>query len=124
MNKILTLFVFIVLFSSAGCTAKPETGAGKSATYDIAGNWEYTLTTPDGNVYDDGTLEFTGTLSQGDWTQFNYYEIEYSGTYTVNGDRISLAGDETWQGRFVDATHITGRWQNDEAGGDWTAVRK
>ena len=124
MKKIRSLLVLIALLSITGCTAEPAKNTEIPAAYDILGKWEYALTTPDGNVYDNGTMEFTGTLNQGNWTQLNFYNIEYDGTYTVTGDAISLAGDETWQGHFVDSTHMSGQWKNNEASGEWTAVKK
>jgi hypothetical protein len=124
MKKIVFALILTTLFSIAGCTTNPETNTGAPAMYDITGEWEYTLTTPDGNVYDDGTIEFRGTPNQGDWTQLNFYNIEYTGTYTVSGDALSLAGDATWQGHFVDAAHLSGSWQNNEASGEWTAIKK
>lgn len=124
MKKIRSLLVWVALLSVAGCTVNPEPAAEIPAAYDIVGTWEYILTTPDGNVYDEGTIEFTGTSNQGDWTLLNFYDVEYAGTYTVIGDTISLVGDETWQARFADETHITGQWQNEEASGEWTATKK
>jgi len=122
MKKIKSLLVLIALLSIAGCTSKPKNV--EPAAHNIIGKWEYTLTTPDGNEYDNGTMEFIGNSDQGTWTQLNFYNIEYSGTYTVSGDAISLAGDATWQARFADETHINGQWQNNEASGEWTAVKK
>lgn len=123
MKKFNSLLVLIVLLSVVGCGSKPETNV-EAPTYNIVGSWEYTLTTQNANIYDDGTMEFTGDAMQGNWTQLNFYEIEYEGTYTVSGDTISLAGDENWTGRIVDETHMTGEWQNNDASGEWTAVRK
>lgn len=123
MKKIGPLLFLVALLSIAGCTAQPAKNT-EPAAYDILGTWEYTLTTPDGNEYDTGTMEFTGDSNQGNWTQLNFYDIEYTGTYTVSGDSISLAGDATWQGHFIDSTHISGQWQNNEASGEWTAVKK
>jgi len=117
------VIVLIVLLSVVGCSSKPEITV-EAPLYNIAGNWEYTLTASDGNVYDNGTIEFTGTPNQGNWTLQNFYDIEYSGTYTVSGNTVSLVGDEVRQGSFVDDTHITGEWENEEANGEWTAVRK
>ncbi|MBI3168595.1 MAG: hypothetical protein HYZ22_08965 [Chloroflexi bacterium] len=123
MKKIRPLLVLIALLSIASCTAQPAKNT-EPAAYDILGKWEYTLTTPDGNEYDNGTMEFTGTSDQGNWTQLNFYNVEYTGTYSVTGDAISLVGDATWQGHFVDTTHMSGEWQNNEASGEWTAVKK
>ena len=124
MKRIKSLLALIVLLTVVGCTAKPDKNTGIPPAYNIVGEWEYTLTTPDGNVYDDGTMDFTGDASQGNWTQLNFYEIKYEGTYTVSGDTISLAGDENWKGQLVDETHMTGQWQNNESSGEWTAVKK
>jgi hypothetical protein len=124
MKKIRSLLVLIALLSAVGCTVKFDANEITPAAHNIVGEWEYTLTASDGNVYDNGTIEFTGDPNQGNWTLLNFYKIEYSGTYTVNGNTISLVGDENRDGSFVDATHITGQWQNDEADGEWTAVKK
>jgi len=123
MKRTFSLLVLIAVLSICGCTAKPETNVETPAR-NIVGAWEYTLTASDGNIYDDGTIEFTGTPNQGTWILHNFYDIEYNGTYIVNGNMISLLGDEVRDGNFVDDTHIAGQWKNDEAGGEWTAVKK
>jgi len=123
MKMIKYPLILAVLLSVVGCTTSTDTDV-ETPSHHIAGSWEYTLTASDGNVYDEGTIEFTGTSNQGKWTLLNFYDVEYDGTYTVNGNTISMAGDETWQGSFADDTHINGQWQNDEASGKWTAVKK
>ena len=123
MKMIKYLFTLAVLLSVVGCASSPEADV-ETPLHNIVGSWEYTLTASDGNVYDSGTINFDGNASQGNWTLLNFYDVEYSGTYTVNGNAITLTGDETWQGNFADDTHITGQWQNDEANGEWTAEKK
>lgn len=123
MKKVSFLMVLIVLLSVVGCSSKSETNT-ESPAFNIVGHWEYTLTTANGNIFDDGTIEFTGDPSEGSWTQLNFYEYEYKGTYIVSGESISLAGDENWTGRLVDERHMTGEWQNNDASGEWTAVKK
>jgi len=118
------LLILIAFLWVAGCAAKSETKIETPAAHNIVGKWEYTLTASDGNVYDNGTIEFKGIPNQGTWTLLNFYDVEYKGTYTVNGNTISLLGDEKWEGNFLDDTHITGQWQNNEASGEWTAVKK
>jgi hypothetical protein len=124
MNKIPSLLIVAVLFLVVGCAPQNAPSAEPSAMFDVVGEWDYTMTNSDGNNYDDGTIKFTGTATQGEWTLVNFYEVEYTGSYTVSGDGISLTGDETWQGRFVDGSHISGTWQKDDANGTWSAVRK
>jgi hypothetical protein len=108
----------------AGCGAQTAANTEVPPVYNILGEWEYTLTATDGNTYDSGKTTFTGTSSQGNWTQLNFYEVEYSGTFTVTGDLISLTGDGIWQGNITDASHMNGTWQNNEASGQWTAVKR
>ena len=124
MKKMVTLLIAAVAFFVVGCAPQVTPSAETSATYDVVGEWEYAMTKSDGNLYDDGTIRFTGTATEGEWTLVNFYEVEYSGSYTVSGDVISLTGDETWQGRFTDDSHISGTWQKDDANGTWSTVRK
>lgn len=124
MKKIASLLVLVVLFFVVGCAPQNTPSPEASATFDVVGEWEYTMTKSDGNTYDNGTIRFTGSSTQGEWTLVNFYEVEYTGTYTVSGDVISLTGDETRQGRFTDGSHIGGTWQKDDANGTWSASKK
>jgi hypothetical protein len=92
--------------------------------HDIRGAWQYTLIANDGNVYDSGTITFSGSPARGTYLQLNIYEIEYDGEYQVSGANVSLSGSETWQGAFVDANQITGTWQHENGySGTFSAVR-
>jgi len=124
MKKFRLALILIILFSSNGCAVKSADSTEVSAAHDITGTWEYTLIAADGNVYDNGTIEFSGAANRGSWTLLNFYNVEYAGTYIVNGNKVLLAGDETWQGAFVDDTHLSGQWKNNEASGEWTAIKK
>jgi len=124
MKKTAFLSIVLVVLFVVGCAPQVVPSAEASAAFDIVGEWEYTMTKSDGNNYDNGTITFTGTPNQGDWTLVNFYEVQYSGSFTVSGDAISLTGDETWQGRFTDSSHMEGTWQKDDANGTWTAIRK
>lgn len=124
MKKATSLLFVLVLFFVAGCAPETTPSAEASVAFDVVGEWDYTMTNSDGNNYDDGTIRFTGTSTQGEWTLVNFYAVEYAGSYTVTGDGISLTGDETWQGRFTDGSHISGTWQKDDANGTWDAVKK
>lgn len=121
MEKIALLSILAAIIL-AGCQA--AAGTEVPPVYNILGEWEYTLITTDGNTYDSGSITFTGAADQGRWTLLNFYEVEYSGTFTVNGDAINLMGDGTWQGNITDAYHMNGTWQNNEVRGTWTAVKK
>lgn len=123
MKKHTILFIVAVIFLT-GCGSQSAANTEVPPAYNILGEWEYTLIATDGNTYDSGTITFTGTSSQGNWTLLNFYEIEYTGSFTVNGVVINLTGDGTWQGQIVDASHMNGTWQNNEASGKWTAVKK
>jgi len=119
-----TIFLIVSAILLAGCGVQTAVSTEVPPVYNILGEWEYTLTATDGNTYDSGKITFTGTSNQGKWTQLNFYEIEYSGTFTVTGDLVSLTGDGIWQGNITDASHMNGTWQNNEASGKWTAVKR
>ncbi|MFZ5856421.1 MAG: hypothetical protein ACOYZ6_06285 [Chloroflexota bacterium] len=123
MKKTVILTIVFTIFL-AGCGSQSAAGTEVPPAYNILGEWEYTLIATDGNTYDNGTITFAGTSDQGSWTQLNFYEVEYAGTFTVNGDAIRLTGDVTWMGQITDASHMNGTWQNNEASGEWTAVKK
>jgi len=124
MNKNIYVLILLIVLVLTGCTAKTAADPVLPATYNVTGNWEYTLSVPGGNVYDEGTIEFTGTASEGTWSLLNFYDVEYNGTYTMIGNTITLTGDETWDGSFADADHISGQWRNNEESGEWKASRK
>lgn len=123
MKKTAILFLVTAVFL-AGCGSQTAASTEVSPAYNILGEWEYTLIATDGNTYDSGTITFAGASDQGTWTQLNFYEVEYTGTFTVSGNAIRLTGDATWQGQITDASHMNGTWQNNEASGEWTAVKK
>jgi hypothetical protein len=118
------IFLIVSAVLLAGCGVQTAVSTAIPPVYNILGEWEYTLTATDGNTYDNGKITFTGTSSQGNWTLLNFYEVEYKGAFTVNGDAINLTGDGTWQGQITDDSHMNGTWQNNEASGKWTAVKK
>lgn len=113
-------FTLLVLFS---CLLLP--GCAPKADFDIRGEWEYTMTATDSNAYDMGTITFDGEAANGTYVELNFYQIEYTGEFTVNGTTLTLSGDETWQGVIADANHISGTWSHDDgASGTFTATRK
>lgn len=124
MKKIALILVVSVLFFAAGCAPANTPATATPVSHNLVGEWEYAMTNSDGNNYDNGTITFTGTPTQGEWTLVNFYAVEYRGSYTVTGDVISLTGDETWQGRFTDGSHMDGTWHKEDADGTWTAVKK
>jgi hypothetical protein len=112
------LFIsLIALFILAACQP--------AADFDIRGEWEYTMTTTDGNTYDTGTITFDGEAAKGTYLEINIYQVEYKGEFTVNGTAFKLTGDETWEGTLTDANTISGNWSHtDGASGTFTAKRK
>lgn len=108
--------LFILLF---------VTGCAPKADFDIRGEWAYTMTTTNGNTYDNGVITFSGDAAQGTFTEINIYKVEYKGKFLVNGVTLTLTGDETWGGTLTDANNITGTWKHDDgASGTFTAMRK
>jgi len=65
-----------------------------------------------------------GDAQSGDWTLYNFYDVEYTGTYTVSGTEVVLDGDEHWTGSFMDAGHMEGTWQSPEESGTWAADKQ
>lgn len=123
MKKVVISFL-VAAIVLAGCGSQTAANTEVPPVHNILGEWEYTLIATDGNTYDSGTITFAGASDQGTWTQLNFYEVKYTGTFTVNGNAINLAGDGIWQGQIADASHMNGTWQNNEASGEWTAVKK
>jgi len=120
MKKIIPLFIFLSLFLVACGGDKPP----EPATYDISGTWEYTMTVEGSeDIYDSGTINFTGKPASGEYTEINFYEIEYTGTYLVTKISVMLNGDTEVQGSFTDPTHLIGAWGDDETNGRWAAVK-
>ena len=112
---IVTLLLSALLFSACA-TNEPD--------FDIRGDWTYTMTSTDGNTYDNGTITFSGEPAQGTYRQVNIYQVEYEGDFTVNGGDLVLTGDETWEGTIVDANNLSGAWSHaDGASGKFAAVR-
>lgn len=76
------------------------------------------------NTYDEGTITFEGSPTQGTYLQFNIYDVDYDGEYSVRGTTLVLTGDESWKADILDADHITGTWQHEEGqSGTFEAVR-
>ena len=111
------LLLCALLCSACAATKEPE--------FDIRGEWTYTMTSTDGNTYDNGTITFSGELTQGMYRQVNVYQIEYEGDFSVNGTGLVLTGDETWDGTILDANNLSGTWSHEDgASGTFTASRK
>ena len=111
---------FILLLCALLCSAC----IAQEPDFDIRGEWNYTMTSTDGNTYDNGTITFSGEPTQGTYRQVNIYQVEYEGDFTVNGIDLVLTGDETWEGTIVDANNLSGTWSHaDGASGTFTAVR-
>ena len=105
-------------------TATP-TPTPASSAYNIVGAWTYTMT-QEGETWDSGTMEFTGTAASGAFTQKTVYNAEYTGTYTVSGNAVSLKGPEDWTGAFSDANTMSGTWTSNDTPdtGTWTMTRR
>jgi hypothetical protein len=116
-DRNLSLIFLVIIFSFTGCAPK--------ASFDIRGEWNYTMTDTNGNTYDDGTITFSGDPARGTYLEINVYEVEYEGEFTVNGSDLKLTGDETWDGTITDASTMNGSWShNDGFSGTFIATRK
>ncbi len=132
MTFALLLLVLLGLFS--GCSSQPDvlpqTPEPTLAVpvYSVLGTWEYTLVEKaTGNAYDSGTLTFTGTESEGKYRMLNFYEVEYLGTYVVNGLEVILGMENfAMTGGFTGVDTISGTWENpaDEVEGTFEMTRK
>ena len=117
MKTKILIISLIALFMLAACQP--------AAKYDIRGEWEYTMTTTDGNTYDTGTITFDGDAAKGTYLEINFYQVEYKGEFTVNGTALKLNGDETCDGTVTDANTLNGAWSHTNgASGTFTARRK
>ncbi len=106
-------------------TATPTpTATPGTETYNIVGAWTYTMK-QGSDTWDSGAMEFTGTAASGSFTQKTVHNAEYTGTYTVSGNAVSLKGTEDWTGAFANATTMSGTWaSNDTADtGTWTMTK-
>ena len=118
--KQLCLILAVLLIMACGLF-KPET-----PEYLLMGEWEYTLVDQNGDIYDEGNLLFTGGLMEGEYLQTNDYGETYTGTYKLDGNKITLSGALKMKGEFQDASNISGTWENenDQASGTWRAKAK
>ena len=112
-------FLFAVALLLLVCACAPK------SSFDIRGEWEYTMGAVDGNTYDTGTIIFSGDPDKGTYRQTNIYQVVYKGEYAVSGTTLQLTGDETWIGTLVNANSISGTWNHsDSTSGTFTAKRK
>jgi len=117
ISRIFFTLLLSALLVSACAAERPD--------FDIRGEWTYTMTATDGNIYDNGIITFRGKPAQGTYLQVNFYEVEYEGDFSVNGTDLVLTGDESWEATIVDADHLSGTWSHtDGASGTFTATRK
>ena len=113
-----TLAIFLLLLSAcSGRTPTPNVM--------IMGIWEYTMIDQNGNIYDQGTVSFEGDFTNGQYTIRNFYNIEYSGEFKIEGNEISLSGAMNWVGQIENGLIMSGDWVDMEnnASGTWTATR-
>jgi hypothetical protein len=109
---------FCVLVSS--CATAPFKGP-----VDLQGTWGYTMTDTYNNTYDNGIIRFEGEKLLGSWTIKNVYDIEYDGTWQIEGASLVLAGAETWRGTVTGPNSIEGTWSRENGDtGTWTARRQ
>lgn len=117
-----TLLIILLMISAlfAGCVPTPSTET------DIRGDWKYTMIDSGGNTYDMDVITFDGKPEKGTYLEVNIYQVEYEGEFTVNGNNLTLSGEETWQGIIVDADTINGTWSHEKesSNGTFTASRK
>ena len=119
----------LLIFACNGSSEKTEVGTLSAPQYSILGTWNYTLTAElEGSSYeyDSGTIAFAGTATDGTFTQINFYELEYQGTYTVDGKNVTITGSQIWAGVFSDMTNMSGTWNSVEGkeSGTWTATKQ
>ena len=113
-----------IFFTLLLCALICSACAAKEPDFDIRGEWTYTMTSTDGNTYDNGIITFSGEPAQGAYRQVNIYQVEYEGEFTVNGTELTLTGDETWQGTIEDSNNLKGIWHHaDGASGTFVASR-
>lgn len=127
----LMLSVCLLAFISCGGSIgnNEPTPSPAPSQYSILGAWTYTMMAEsegDPYEYDSGTITFAGNQNSGTYTQLNFYDIEYTGDYTVSGDQVTITGAQTWTGTFTDATHLSGTWEaaDHSAEGTWTATKQ
>ena len=129
MKKI-TLLVALFAILLTGCRSfEPDT-----PDFDITGTWEYSMSKLDeqDEVYDAGTITFSGTPSEGTYLFVNTQGEEMTGTYVVSRVVFGLDGGDEFRvkGSFPNADNLFGTWESGDSrgtvgkGGLWTAERK
>jgi hypothetical protein len=124
-TKILSVLLLCgTLLFANGCSSS-SSDPTTPATFSILGAWDYTMLTGN-NTWDTGTFTFTGSSESGTYTQVNWYNVTYTGTYTVSGVDVELDGGENLSGTFSDASNMGGTWTSDDGSesGTWTAVKQ
>jgi hypothetical protein len=123
MKRIALLAALALLLAACG-GGTPEV-PGDAPAFDVTGEWSYEMYASDGNLWDAGTITFSGSAAGGTYTQINIYEIEYTGEYAAGGSTLRLTGYLNWQGTFADADTLSGTWVDETNGetGTFTATR-
>ena len=116
-NSLLIGLVLVTILVLSACSSGVE--------FDIRGNWRYEMIAANGMIYDRGTINFAGQPDSGNYFLLNVKEVAYEGEYEVAGIEVTLTGDETWMGTFVDSSHLNGTWSHPDkdANGFWIAER-
>ncbi len=110
--------ILLLLFS--GCETSDDE---ESAVYDIRGTWTYAQYYAEGEVYDAGTIVFSGDTEEGNYTGMDYYGNSFSGTYTVEGLDVHIAGSKVLTGEFNDNNNMEGTWLLEGDPEAWEAWR-
>jgi hypothetical protein len=124
--RIFLLSVCCITLMFGGCgSSSSNDNPTTPATFNIIGKWNYTMLSGN-NTWDSGSFTFTGSSESGTYTQVNIYDVTYTGTYTVSGDKVTLDGSEDFSGTFSDASNMSGTWRKDDSSesGSWTAVKQ
>ena len=122
---LLVLGTFLSGMSIAGCSSS-DNGTSPTATvpHSILGTWTYRLIMG-GNTWDNGSITFSGSDTSGTYRKTNFYNVVYTGNYSVNGVTISITEtNQEWRGSFSNANSMGGSWTAGSDQGSWTATRQ
>lgn len=115
-TTIFIIFLFI-LIGLSGCKKAQEL-----ILYNILGTWNYSQSYS-GGTYDTGTITFSGTKSSGTFSLVNFYNITYTGNYTVNDNNITTTGSIEWNGKLTSDNNMSGTWNYNGETATWEANR-
>ena len=108
-------FVFLALLFLFGASCATNSGAMKEP--DIRGDWKYEYKDMNFNVYDSGSISFSGSPVKGEYLVKNYYGYEYQGYYELKDGTYFITGSMNMELAQESKDKAQGTWKNGEDSG-------